>query len=303
MNVAVLHVNTASAKSTSPTMRIARFVADTLQLPLVHNEATGDEMLTRMPTIDILFVKYGMLAFSQHRKQALELYRRARRIINLENDYTFMPDSRFTKANPVYEVWSTMPLNAAKFGGRYINWNQLTFLPANAWAQPLPFVEPAHPDTLLYYGAFRENRRSSFLKYFKEPQVPVVISSYRGGPLFRTLNPQLTTIPAFRRPEHVQRYAATLYIEDDYSYREFTSPANRFYECLQLGVAQLFDANAIPNLSVAGFDARDFEVRTPDDVARMLPQWDDIRISQRERWHRDFGKELRDEVLNAWNSL
>jgi hypothetical protein len=104
---AVLHINSARPDATTPTMRIARFVGDTLGLPVICNVETADKYDDRR--FDTLFVKYGILKFSNHREQALRIYSRAKRIINLENDYTFKPDPRFRKANPSYSVWGTVP--------------------------------------------------------------------------------------------------------------------------------------------------------------------------------------------------
>src|SRR4051812_26261823 len=81
VRAAVLHVNTAAYLSTSPTMRIARFVAEELGVPLVHDLATARRQL-RQGKLDVLFVKYGLFKFSQHREEALKLHRRAGMIVD-----------------------------------------------------------------------------------------------------------------------------------------------------------------------------------------------------------------------------
>lgn len=298
MKAIVLHVNSSSATSTSPTMRIARYAAKTLNLPLIHNKATAVEALGN-DEIDVLLIKHGMLKFSDHRSEALELYKRSKMIINLENDYTFLPDARFTRILPTGGVWGTVKRDGSRLPGassHYVNWNVLTMLPPEAWAAPVPFTEPSH-GTLLYYGAYRPGRQSSFERYLKH--IRATVSTYRGKTKFLALNPNLNVIAAFRDPMALANFPVTLYIEDDFSHNTFTSPANRFYECLQLGVAMAFDFRTVPTLESAGFDANDFSVANEEHLLGMMSRWRQVRVEQRKRWHRNFELELRQQVLSA----
>jgi len=296
----VLHVNTARRLATSPTMRIARFVSDTLNLNLVHDQPSAKAALEY--EIGTLFVKYGMLKFSDQREEALELYKRAKRIINLENDYTFLPDSRFRKIRGIDGFWSTC-LDAVKTSlDHYMNWNVLTWQEPDAWAAPQAFKEPTEPG-MLYYGAYRPGRVESFERYFSEPLVPVTISSFRGKDHFLALNPGLNTMPAFRAPERISNWAASLYIEDKHSHDHFTSPANRFYECLQAGVFMLFDEPCVPNLEKAGIDPFPWVVKDRFDVADKFPHWRAGREEQRKRWWKPYHEDLRKQVRRAYVEL
>jgi hypothetical protein len=301
MNAVVLHVNTSSRISTSPTMRIARFAAETLDLPLIHDLESAQKVL-RLDTLDVLLIKHGMLKFSEQRAEVIELYRRAGCIINLENDYTFEPDRRLTKINPTRRCWSTCAASVEQHGGSYVNWNVLTMLPPEQWAQPMPFVDPTMM-RLLYYGAFRPGRINSFETYFRHTKVPLTVSSWRGGPAFQALNPAIETVAAFRSPLSIRRYPMSLYIEDVHSHEHFTSPANRFYECLQQGVAMLFDVATAKNLLTAGFDVSDFTVSNADEVAEWFPHWDSIRKEQRRMWWQDYTVGLRRQVTDAMAKL
>lgn len=286
---AVLHVNSSSPESTSPTMRIARFAADELKCPLVCNVDTANELL-KVDEIDVLFVKYGMLKFSDHREQAMKIYERARYIVNLENDYTMIPDKRFRKAD---EVWSTVDGRT-----RYVNWNMLTRHPIEAWQEQQPLPVPVDGG-LFYYGAHREGRVPSFEKYFRDAPYPVTVSSFRGGPKFKEYG--CDTISALRSPDEQGNWPLTIYIEDEDSHSLYCSPATRFYECVMAGVAQVVDKAAVNTLTKAGVRVRDeWIVDSQKDVADALKRRQKIQLDQRLCWFKDYGAILREQFHAAY---
>lgn len=294
MRAIVLHVNTASRESVSPTMRIARFVADELRLPLVHNVETAKrELMPALGKLDVLFLKLGVLKFSQHREEAVELVRRARLVINLENDCTFKPDKRLNRED--MRKWSTVEYSLGLKGDQYINWNKLTWSDWHAKSEQLQIPEHMR---VLYYGAYKDIRESSFSRYFGTTKFPLTISSFRGGPKFKVITKNTAEIiGAFKDKTMPQRYALTIYMEDDYSHAQYSSPANRFYECLQLGVAQVFDNKSVWTLERAGYRVPGNAIVTgPNDVAQALKNWRHLQHWQRQHWYRDYGKELRHEL-------
>lgn len=228
MKAAVLHVNSASPLSRSPTMRIASFVADELGIPLICDTTSAYKY--RKTRFDVLFVKHGMLKFSQHRDIALELFNRAGCIIDMENDYTFKPDTRMCGGNRLgsYFQWSTV-----EGRHKYVNWNVLTWLPLRAWFKPAPLPAPTKRG-LLYYGAHRPDRVPYFERYFANTRYSVAISTYRGQRAFTETcgRDSMHFIPPIRNPYAITQYEATVYIEDKTSHKLYTSPANRFYECV-----------------------------------------------------------------------
>jgi hypothetical protein len=289
MKIAVMHVNSASYGSTSPTMRIARYVAERLGVPLIHGKESAQRHVKAK--FDVLFVKYGMLKFSNHRDEALEIHDRAKYVINLENDYTFKPDKRFRKSD---ETWSTVEGRT-----RLINWNVLTRHPPEAWRQPGPLVEPEHRG-LVYYGAHREDRVSSFERYFRNATYPLTISTFKGQKKFQEYGPDIRVQGAFRNPDEQAKWPATLYIEDDTSHTTYTSPATRFYECVMAGLAQLVDEATLPTLTRAGLEVpAECVVHNQNDVKLMLKHWREIRGIQRLTWHRDYLKELNGQLSKA----
>lgn len=303
---AVLHVNTARAEATSPTMRIARFVASNCKIPLIHSpESAQCHLKTKF---DVLFVKYGVLKFSSHRDEALQIYGNAKRIINLENDYSFKPDPRFKKANPSYECWGTIPRDV----GLYLNWNVLTWNYPRQWlpAAPLrPADHPAYQDpALFYYGALRPGRVKAFQKYLDTRLNRVKVGCFPiSGKKFKAMNPELEIVK-FRDGDSVLRAeaAASLYLEDEHSHLEFGSLANRFYECMQAGVPLLIAEETIGTFKEAGYPMKEiklFTVSGPEAVQEKLARAHSLAKRQRELWYTDFTQPVTDELIHAWDRL
>ena len=290
MLTAVMHINTSTAGSTSPTMRIAKFVAEELDVPLIHNFETARKY--HKTKFDILFVKHGLLKFSDHREHALEIYDNAKLTVNLENDYTFKLDPRF---RPADETWSTVQGKT-----RYVNWNVLTRQPLNLWKHKIKFKEP-HNDGLIYYGAARADRLDSFKQYFKAAPYPITISTFRGRAKFTELcGDKIKVIGAFRNPTEPLNWPATLYLEDKTSHTLYCSPAARFYECLQMGLAQLIDEAAVDTFKQANLAVPlSFVVASQRSVKDALHHWRDIREEQHRLWWRDYARQLRDQFWDA----
>lgn len=287
MKAAVLHVNSGNPQGTSPTMRIARFVADELKIPLICSVDTAEPFLKER--FDVLFVKYGMLKFSDHRAQALEIYDNARRIVNLENDYTMIPDKRFRKAD---ECWSTVEGRT-----RYVNWNMLTRHPVDDWSVPVTLPVPSETG-LVYYGAFRPDRVASFDRYFKGSRFSLTVSTFRGQKHFAAYTQNV--ISAFRDPDAPAQWQATLYIEDEKSHELYCSPATRFYECVKMGLAQFIDAKAVNTLRKAGMRVMDeWIVEDGTDLHRALRDWRNVQLGQHVHWYRDYSITLREQFRKA----
>lgn len=286
-----MHVNKSSLSSTSPTMRIAKYVADRLapDCDFIYDVPTAQAAKKRY---DVVFVKYGMLAFSDHRKEAMAILNSARKVINLENDYAFVQDKRLRAPD---EVWSTV-------AGRthYCNWNVLTRHGTAGWDRMLPGAawEPRNKG-LLYYGAYRPDRVGYFEKYFKAAPYPVTVSSFKGEKNFGTLDPRIKLMPAFRDPDGPSQWEMTVYLEDVASHNLYCSPANRFYECLHMGLAQAVDHLAVATLMQAGIKARPFQVDSKMKLRTLLSKWQEVRAEQQRLWRRDFAADLHEQFDKA----
>lgn len=290
MRVGVLHVNTARPDSTSPTMRIARFAASELGAPLVCDVASAARQ--RDVAFDVLLVKYGVLKFSQHREDAFRILSTARRVISMENDYLFELDPRVRAPD---ERWSTV-----EGRDRYVNWNMLTRLPLSSWRDPPTMTEPEHAG-IFYYGAHRPDRVSSFARYFRDAPYAVTISTYRGRAAFlETCGDGVGLCGAFKDPSLPARWPMTIYVEDEASHSLYCSPATRFYECLQIGLAQLIDERSVSTLRRAGVSVSDDHVVCSQlDALRLLPRWREVRDGQRRLWWSNYDEDLRRQFRGA----
>jgi hypothetical protein len=295
MKIGILHVNKASFTSTSPTMRIAKYVANQLpEAAFIYDVPTAAAVSDVV--FDVLFVKYGMLAFSDHRKDALKIYANAKRVINLENDYTFTPDKRF---RPADEVWSTVEGRTC-----YVNWNVLTRHGTGGWEKPEAF-RPVTNKGILYYGAHRPDRIPYFEKYLRSnAPYPVTVSSFRGKDTFGvTCNVGSRSInirPAFRDPDEPAEWEMTVYMEDTASHDLYCSPANRFYECVHMGLAQAIDEAAADTLKKAGIPkVESFVVDSAMKVRSLLTKWEDVRHLQQKLWRRDYSADLHEQFRRA----
>lgn len=302
LKAAVLHVNSTGKESTSPTMRIARYAAYGMEIPLIHDLETAKRY--ERHAFDVLFVKHGMLKFSQHRDYCLAAYAQAKVIVELQNDYTFKADSRFLELDREKElrpwVWGTVRNKLILPGDQYVNWNMLTWLPPVAWANELPLPEYIRKG-IIYYGAHRADRIEYFKKYFHDAPYPVTISTFRGRKAFReTCGDTVAIMGALRTPALLAQWQATVYIEDKTSHTLYCSPANRFYECVQMGVAQAIDAGAVPTLEKAGFTvSNECIVDSKKELRAFLKDSARQQVKQRKLWHRNFFVDLRLQLKAA----
>jgi hypothetical protein len=285
LKMAVVHINTCKKGSLCPNVMIAEYVSEQLDIPMIHNRISA---ITHMDEYDILFVKYGILLFCEFREELFKIYGKAKRIINLENDYTMQPDYRLTRINKSYEVWSNMPWSVEKHGGSYVNWNMLTW-------EEVKYTNPVIRG-LGYYGSFRDDRVKYFIKYFKDTEYPVNISTFsRNAIKFRDImgSSPSTIFGPFKYRQQIQGFEMVLYIEDVFIHKHYNSPANRFYECLYNKVPLIFDKSCINTFNKAGFDIDPYIVDSQQDVREKLRISDVIREEQHSEWYHDYRIDLK----------
>lgn len=284
LKMASLHVNSCKEDAITTGVRLTRYVSKFFDIPFIHNRETA---LAYQDTYDVLFVKFGILLFCDYRNELFDIYKRAKRIIALEEDYTMEPDYRLTKLNPSLEIWTTMPWRLEQVKGHYLNWNRMT------WENGVPPCNEHAFRGLGYYGAYRPDRECYFEKYFVNTPYPVHISTYpRNALKFRDLNPSIKVWDPFKQRRQIQLFEAVLYIEDTFTHDHYCSPANRFYECLGNGVALLIDSSCRGTFEEAGYVIDPFVVDCKSDVNNALCHAREIAALQREQWHRDYQKEL-----------
>lgn len=297
----VIHMTKCKPSSTVASTRIARFIADTLAVPL-HD--TVDTLCKLKPVRRVILVN-GPSAFCEEGMLELlgEIVDNCEHFVWCMNDYTIYPPTQVRAVLPTVDRvsnWSTVPsLEKGTYQTRktymriadtnnikYINWNSLTYKPV-----PLP---EEYRGGLFYYGAFRQYRQQDFNEYFApEATYPIVISTTKQASVkFEDINPNITFIPPFVNNEMPPM--ASLYIEDKESHELYCSPANRFYECLAAGVPIFFDAKCVPTMETAGYDVSPWKVRDRKHLGAMieLNPREIAKIQRRDWGQRDYVGEL-----------
>lgn len=305
MKTAVFSFINPSPNSMIASARIARFVAEVLDVPLVWDESI------RKTRWDLLILVNGAFSFCNVRDDVAVAVRKARRIVWIQNDYAIYPpvhdgvaESTFRRAFvrreekglPRMDLWTTIEerVDQTKYS-RYVNWNMLTAL-----NRPL-YIDPHARDDLFYYGSWRQYRDKSFDRFFAGKKMDVTISSASKKFVERYPHAYIAgMVPRDEFYHELNMHGFGLYIEDARSHKQFHSPANRFYEMLSAGLPMLFEPESRTMLKKAGFDPKEFIVRNQRDVRGLLGSRRAIADIQRDAWWRDFRGELTDRVLSVY---
>jgi len=232
-----------------------------------------------------------------------------RRAFVLVDDYTYPPASQVRQgiAGKDNVLMSNCPsllkdrghLKSWAWAKRlhYINWNMAS------WKLE-PFANPTH-DGLFYFGIFRDDRVKDFDKYLECGEYTVNVSARSSKALLKfTDRYYISGVTGVLDFPEFKQFKLSLYLEDSRTHTQYHSLANRFFECLGLGIAQVFDSGCTNTLRMAGIydDAKPWIVDSPNDIARLLPKWRSIRTAQRELWVKDYRAELVRSVRKMFRS-
>lgn len=294
-----------SEDSMIASVRIARFLSETLQIPITWAQDVANEPL------DVLMIVNGAYAFAGNDLLAAlgDAIFHASRVIWVQNDYTIIPpkedsgaESPFRKAfrdrhvdrKSAIDYWTTVQAmsrpGVAKSGhvigqdSSYVNWNCLTTesIPTRPWE------ERSAAEATIYYGAFRKDRKRSFDRYFTTPTVPTLISCPNDK--FREYDHPLIEHESKivgSLYEYLSHFGMGLYLEDYKSHSEFHSPANRFYEMLSAGLPIAFEPECQRMMDRAGYDVGRWILWNPTEARRMIDRGAEILREQREAfWER-----------------
>lgn len=307
MRNAVFSFTKPSPDSTVASNRIATFVSDTLDLPLLCDEAVDSKW-------DVLFIVNGGFAFCPVRDELGRAVRRAKRVVWIQNDYTiYCPTDNgtaettfrraFTKRRelglPPVDQWTTVLRLASKTpDSAYVNWNSLTSSP-----KALP-ISPTVMETLLYYGAYRQGRRAAFDTYFDKPAVETHVSST--SKQFALAYRRVVAVPplaAFGFRYALNAHGLGLYLEDKRSHHDYHSPANRFYEMLSSGLPMVFEPAAAPLLlQHAAIDVRPYMVTSRKSIRRALGARNEIAHEQAAAWDKPYLSKLTQHVRRLYRA-
>jgi hypothetical protein len=172
-------------------------------------------------------------------------------------------------------------------------------------------------DNLVYYGSFRVGREKDFDTLFKDPQVPVVISSPSGKFEEKYQHHSVSHTGAITEDliGWLSQHGLGLYLEDRKSHLEFHSPPNRFYEMLSAGLPIIFPAESGHTLRKAGYaiiDRHIFELKAGvpkimwQNIERKMDTRNVIAKEQHTAWFNKAVAEKEELPLvmkRAWKKL
>ena len=291
--MAVLHVNKCSVSGVSVTGRLGLFVSDTLGIPFIHDVQSS---LQWLDDYDVLWVLHGHMPFSDHRRFCMELNKRAREVVWIQNDHAFAVDKRMD--HPKHRWWTTVE-KCARPGSNdaWINWNRLTWVP-DVWKDT--YSVPG----LMYYGAYRPDRLDDFNKYMLDAPYPVNVIGYpKNTKLFQALDTRIKAFQAFKDQRQLRVFQAALYIQDRHNDTYYGCPANRFYEMLYTGIPMIFDSKCVGTFERAcvtegvDFDIRPYMVRSAIEVPALLRRSVVIGEEQRAAWYKDYKAMLTNDFI------
>jgi hypothetical protein len=294
-----------SESSIIASVRIARFVSETLGIPICW-----DASIREGECLDVLIIINGAYAFSGSEvlESLGEAIQTSKLVVWVQNDYTIIPpkdesgaESPFRKAFRLRAEWGLHPViywttckdmarpGVAKSGHRigdysgYINWNSLTMEPFKA----KPMGDRVAANSLIYYGAYRKDRAKYFDRYFKSPLVDTVIScptkkfeAQYVGLLHLQFETKLVNLY-----DYISEFGMGLYLEDKKSHVEFHSPANRFYEMLSVGLPIAFQPESQRMMEKAGYDISDWILWNSAEAPQMMERKQEIMDAQYQAWY------------------
>jgi hypothetical protein len=293
--------------------KVARFINDQLQIPLVWDETIGEH-----DNLDVLIIINGAYSFCNHLEPLSHAILGARRIVWVQQDYTIVPPinngqatspfrkafvSRKEQGKSHLEFWTTC-LNESKLTklSSYINWNCLSMTAA-------PVNNVNRSNELVYYGSYRKDRKKHFDQYFKFPKVPTVISCPNSK--FKNEYPdKLITHYSKINTDLIlwlTQFGAGLFLEDRKSHNEFHSPPNRFYEMLSAKLPMMIDSSCCSTLWKAGYKELDaFTVESQLELQRKMDVREIIGLKQHSQWFELATKEkenLHIVMKQAWQKI
>jgi len=284
-----------SERSMIASVRIARFVSEELQIPIV----TGDDIADT--ELETLIIVNGAYAFCNNLEALGTAIFEAKNVVWIQNDYTIIPPKSDAKAQSLFRrafvrrkeegksdtmFWSTCEDWAKLPGSSYVNWNCLTYDPLDK--KTIVKSRQTRKKELLYYGSWRaasgkSSRTMYFDRYFQSPVVRTTISSPSKNFSEKYGEHELLSyIPPIRENfrEELASYGLGLYIEDRMSHERFHSPANRFYEMLSAGLPMVFQPECGTSLRKGGYDTSRWSVANGKNVVNMLARSEEIGAEQ-----------------------
>ena len=312
----VFHLTKCSETSMVASARIARFIAGTLGIPLVH---TVDQLQWASETSAefglgkfILVNSPTGFADAAMREHCAIFAHLAEDAIFVQNDYKMRPPSQ-CKSVPLkmygshkgessnyygMRLWSTVPDIQGPNRVSYINWNTLTFSPPE---KPVPFDDRI--EGLVYWGALRKGREERLANLLNDLGDSVIISTApQSIKKFEPYLPNARYMKPFKNlNSDLTNFKTTLYTQDEASDTLYCSPANRFYEAVAAGVAIIIDSKCVNTFEEAGLVGYEgFIARDSFDVEDMLDDAEAIAKQQRQLWFKPYKDALSERLFDLY---
>lgn len=273
--------------------RIAYWLAQQLGAELIDSEESCGKR-----KFDWVVLVNGPFGFCDFRERVMELCEENENFVWVGNDIAINMPSQLKKIlGPTKNVhhWVNHDNFKQQVNYRYINWNQLTYVPGIQWRHP-------KHNGVAYYGAWRDDRTDDFKKYLGRgvPYQVYISSSAKGLPEFKRLNPRLRAFKVANLIRDFAVFESTVYIEDEKSHHIYSSPANRFYECLSAGVVQFIDHRAVGTFARADIDISPYVVDGATDLQAKRMLINQMRAKQRKLYEKSkFDQALASDLKSA----
>lgn len=299
MRPIVVHLTKITPTTTLASAGIAKFIAKTLKCPIADDQSSLKDFWEDSDSCDSIILVNGPPAFCSFREELADAVFHAGTLVFAQNDYTIYPPSQVNKVMrergwtnekghvvPPY-TWTTIPRKMRRETDVYVNWNALTFRP------PRKRFGRDRSNGLFYFGAYRQGRHETFMKYLSTVGGLTISASAVAGKKFSEHLPEALVVPPRENIiETCSHYRYGLYIHDEYSTKHFCSPANRFYEMLSAGMVIFVAEECVDTLKKAGYDVPPEQVvMTSGDLAsrisamnRSQHKYDWARQRQRKLW-------------------
>lgn len=144
----------------------------------------------------------------------------------------------------------------------------------NAMLNKAPNAPTKKKYDCIYYGRWRPDRLKYFMQYLDSS---IHLSTAKKNlKMFHHngCNPvKVGTLSWTPRVETLNLFRASLYIEDEFSHKNYTCLGNRFYEALWCNVVPLFDASCSRTLEKSGYKGYEWHlVSNTSDIKEKIKQ-------------------------------
>ena len=302
MNVVISFQKIGSGSYEMASLKIAKFVASMTSAQIVDDMNSAVGVLSSGKQIKTLFVVSGMWQFCKTRDLFVEVCKKAfsdgARMFFCSNEYTNpVPSPIKNVFSSGFTTLSNERIN--KPGWLNINWNAITFtIKQECW-----IGKPISPNTLLYYGAHRENRAGDFDTYLNGNIFQTVISTSKMNESKFKKHGSVCFDDCKSVEILCKKYGFTVYMTDKRNHKSvYVCPANRFYECLSFGLLQFIDRKAMLSFSrgFEGVDLSPFVVESIGDILKKKPFFESLRDLQvKTLATKNYKTELIGDFLNA----